>query len=226
MNRLQTQAKLTVWALRIGGIIPFLYFGIQLVAAPFYPGYSFLNQDASTLGSAGSSFPVLFNTGAMLVGVATLIAAWGFWQALWALDVHPLVAGLTALALVSSGLGSLNAGIFPLPDPRHSGGPLGLGTFLLPVLLPIAIWPQRAAQPLKAYLAANLLAFVALIPIMSGLIQVLGINAGLELHSYQNWLNEYHGLLQRFTALLVFVPIAVVAHFLLKRRPVPAPKIA
>src|SRR4051812_45269148 len=42
-------------ALAFGIAIPFLYFGVQIVAARFYPGYSFLNRDASTLGSAGST---------------------------------------------------------------------------------------------------------------------------------------------------------------------------
>ena len=41
-------------ALWTGVLIPLLYFGNQFVAATFYPGYSFLSQDASTLGSADS----------------------------------------------------------------------------------------------------------------------------------------------------------------------------
>lgn len=211
------QTRLARAALALGFSIPFLYFGVQLLAAPFYSGYSFLSQDASTLGSSGSSFPALFNTGALLVGLTTLLAAWGFWQALGALGVRPLFIGLTALALISSGLASLNAAIFPLPDPRHSGGPLGLGTFFLPVLLPLTLWKFPGARSLKSYLVLNLLVFIALIPIMSGLIQMIGINTGLDLQGYQNFLNTHQGLLQRVTASVVFIPIALVAYFLRQR---------
>jgi Protein of unknown function (DUF998) len=215
------QTKPARAALAFGLSIPFLYFGVQLLAAPFYSGYSFLSQDASTLGSSGSSFPALFNTGALLVGLTTLLAAWGFWLALRALGLHPLLAGLTTLALISSGLASLNAALFPLPDPRHSGGLLGLGTFFLPVLWPLVLWKFPDARPLKIYLVLNLLVFIVLIPIMSGLIQMIGIKTSLDLQDYQNFLNTHQGLLQRVTASVVFTPIAFVAYFLLQSLRVP-----
>src|SRR3954454_13092742 len=57
--------------------LPFVYFGIQLAAAPFYPGYSFLTRDASTLGSDGSTAPWIFNGGPLLVGTLELVTAAG-----------------------------------------------------------------------------------------------------------------------------------------------------
>ncbi len=73
--------RLTVFAVRSGIAIPILYFGMQLLAAPFYPGYSFISRDASTLGSDGSSVPAIFNLGSILVGLVELVAAWGFLRA-------------------------------------------------------------------------------------------------------------------------------------------------
>jgi hypothetical membrane protein len=207
----------TIICLRIGVAVPVVYFGAQLLAAPFYPGYSFLSRDASTLGSSGSSFPAILNVGAIATGVAALVASVGFVTALRQLHVRAAVAWLTAAAVASGGLGAINAGLFPLPDPRHSGGllaQLGFGLFLVPILMPVAIWRLSRADSMRRYLLANGLALAAMIPVMSGLIQRAAMAAGLELTGYQYFLNNYQGLLQRIVAATVFVPIGVVAHFL------------
>ena len=89
--------------------MPFVYFGIQLAAAPFFPGYSFLARDASTLGSHGSRLPSLFNVGSLVIGLLTFIAAWGFFRAFQILQVGAIISWLTTLALLSSALESINA---------------------------------------------------------------------------------------------------------------------
>ncbi len=118
MRLLQPHAQRIVFALRLGMAVPFLYFGIQFIAAAFYPGYSFLNQDASTLGSTSSSFPSLFNVGIIIEGMVKVIVAWGYVRAFQQLEMSFIVAWLTALVLLGSGLASINAGVFPLPLPR------------------------------------------------------------------------------------------------------------
>src|SRR5580765_5841019 len=93
----------TTIALRMGIAVPIIYFGVQLLAAPFYPGYSFLSRDASTLGSPGSSFPAILNVGAIATGVAALVASVGLVSALRHLHVSAAVAWLTAAAVASGG---------------------------------------------------------------------------------------------------------------------------
>jgi hypothetical protein len=211
-------ATITALLLRMGIAVPFLYFGAQLAAAPFYPGYSFLSRDASTLGSPGSTLPAVFNIGAICVGIASLLAAWGFLRALRSFGVGKVLAWLTALALFSSALGDINAGLFPLPDPRHAHGVLatcGIGVFLLPFILPLALWKLVRGGRVAAYFVANLAALFALFPIMSGMVQRLAISAGMNMQWYQSFLNHDQGLLQRIFALIVFVPVAVSAWSLL-----------
>jgi hypothetical membrane protein len=210
----------TTLALRMGIAVPFLYFGVQFAAAPFYPGYSFLARDASTLGSPGSSLPAVFNVGAICVGVLLFIAAWGFLRAFRFLGVRNFIAWPTTLAILSGGLGSINAGLFPLPDPRHTESVLalcGVGIFLLPFLLPLAIWKLLDRGPVAAYFVTNIIALFALFPIMSGLVQRFAVMAGVDLPWYQTLLNNCQGLLQRILVLIVFVPIAVSALFLSRR---------
>ena len=183
MITVRPKEKLVIAALAIGVAVPFFYFGLQIVAAFYYPGYSFLNRDASTLGSDGSSFPAIFNVGSILLGIMTLIASWGFIRGLRHFGIHPILGWLTFLAVVSFGLGSINAGVFPLPDPRHTEGVLaviGIGTIFLPLLIPAALWTLPDAQHMKIYFLLNVALLIALIPVMSGLIQIILVRAGTE----------------------------------------------
>ena len=195
--------KVSVFALGSGIVVPILYFGTQLLAAPFFPDYSFLSMVASVLGSDQAIYPAIFNTGAMITGIATIIASVGFFLALQYLGTNPFIAGLTSLAVLLNGLGSLWAGFFPLPDPRHGSNPFTVGIFLFPILLTFAVWKLSNATPIKIYLIITNLLFIALIPIVSG---ASGINT-----------QGYQGLLQRITALVFFMPISVGSYFLLKR---------
>jgi hypothetical membrane protein len=196
---MQTPDRLTIAALRIGMAAPFLYFGTQLIASLLYPGYSFLSQTASELGSDRSTFPLLFNTGAILTGIAGLIGAVGYLRALRILGMNAVLTWLTAIAAAAGALTSLWAGMYPLPDPRHSAIP-PLGLLLFPPLLLAALWKRSDARAMKIYLIATILVIAAMFPIMSG---VVSLNT-----------QGYGGLLQRVLALAVFPPVGVGAYYL------------
>lgn len=193
--------RLTLATLGIGALVPVFYFGSQLVAAPFYPGYSFVRDATSLLGSDRSTFPMLLNGGAILTGCAGLIGALGILRGLRALRVAPALAWLTALAVTSIGAAAIWAGLFPLPNPRHNPGLLNAGMFVAPVLLLAALW-RPAPRSLRIYLAINLVLFLSLVPVVSGA-------AGIETQGLG-------GLLQRLITIVVFVPLGVVSTFLLR----------
>ena len=202
--------------LGLGVAIPFLYFGIQLVAAPFYPDYSFFSRDASTLGSDGSTAPWIFNLGALVLGVIKIAVAGAFLSALPRAGVGRVLSVLTALALASAGIGSFNAFLHPLPDPLHTEGLLSIlggGFVLLPILTTAVLWRLGA----RRYAAMNVVVCLALVPVMTGLVQRACMRAGIDFSGFQAFLNGYHGLIQRIGAAVVFVPVGVVAHFLRRR---------
>jgi len=199
--------------LALGLALPVVYFAIQLIAAAFYPGYSFLNRDASTLGSHGSTAPWIFNGGALVVGAIELVLAVAFLGALLKARIGILLPALLSLALVSAALGSLNAFLHPLPDPRHTEGVLsilGSGLIFLPLLSIAVLWRLGARAVALTLVALGL----AVIPLMTGLVQRLCMHAGLDFSGYQAFLNGYHGLIQRLGALMLFGSIAAVAHVL------------
>jgi len=184
-------------ALWLGVAVPFVYFGTQFAAAPFYPGYSFVTDAASQLGSDRSTFPILFNLGAIATGVAMIASAYGFMRALPSAGAWRIASWLLALALVSAGIGSVWAGCFRLPSPRHAIGAAGAGIFLLPLLLLVGFWAVRGASVVRIYLIVNLLLFGAITMVMSG---AAGINYA-----------SFAGAMQRLIAAVVMIPIAVAA---------------
>jgi len=206
--------RLGLWA---GVAAPVVYYGNQLVAAPFYPGYSFLAQVASDLGSSGSTMPAVFNggvfLGAFVMGVAALALAVEIREA----GGRRFVGWLVAISVLGGALAGLNAALYPLPDPRHGSGWLagiggGLFTFS-PILLPIALWRLPDARGLRRYLVANLVLFPILTALMIGGPRVPGIVGALD---------GVGGLLQRLGSATVFLPIGVCSFALLRRRPSPA----
>ncbi len=198
MNNPKSQDNLTVTALRFGIAVPFLYFGSQLLAAPFYPNYNFVQMEASLLGSDRSSFAMVFNLGALLTGFAALVFAIGFLRVYSSIKLHPVLAWFSAIAVLGSGLSSFWAGIFPMPDPRHGANPFQIALFAMPFLLAATFWKNQ----FRPYFLAAVGLFLAMIPIMTGLV---GVDRGA---------NE--GLLQRILAFAVFVPIGLSAYVLLK----------
>jgi hypothetical membrane protein len=180
--------------------MPAIYFGVQLIAAPFYPGYSFANDTASMLGTTDSHQSWIFNIGAMLTGVAGLVGAFGLFRALRAVTRTSLAA-LVALCVVANGILSLKAGMFPMPDPRHASWQFLMFPILLaPLLLIIALW--RKSMALRIYLLCNLVALLFLLPFM--------------LHRMAPLFAE--GTMQRLFALAVFVPVGVAGYALARPR--------
>lgn len=203
-------------SLGCGIAFPLLYFGVQLIAAPFYPGYSFFTDDASTLGSDGSRFPAIFNVASMLQGALLLLAAPSVTIRLR--RSAPWLAWAVLFSLVAGAAACFNAGIYPLPDQRHVSGALaGFGSFffILPLLLPFLFRSDRSARRFRTYAWTNLAVMISMIPIVSGLIQRVAGSWSVELPRYQEFLNNNFGIIQRMTAAVVIVPVGVLCWQLL-----------
>lgn len=181
--------------------VPFLYFGAQALAAPFFPNYSPVAHSASILGSDLSRLPVVLNAGAALTGIAAIVGAAGLFVALRVARVAPWIAILAATCALSIGASALWAASFPLPDPRHSSGALGAGLFAAPFVTLLASRWLRHMHALRVYAVVNVVAFGAIA-------LVYGRFTGIDLQA-----NE--GLIQKLAALVMFVPLSALAGALL-----------
>jgi glucan biosynthesis protein C len=190
--------KLDAMCLRIAMAVPFLYLGTLLLSAHFYPGYSHVRQAASELGAPGSPRPEIFNVGFVVLGVAILIGAIGYFRALQRLGTHKTWSWATASVLAGFAVACAMAGIFPFPDARHAGRELGLIIFFAPVLLAVALRTRREARLLILYSIASALLLIITIAMMMGV-------GGLVTSA-----ND--GLAQRVTALAVYPWIGVAGY--------------
>jgi hypothetical membrane protein len=179
--------------------LPLGYFALQLLVAPFYPNYSFVQNAASDLGAPPSGLREVFNLGAVLIGVLGIFGAWGVWCSPEIQRRSRGLALLLGLCLASAGTSAVWAGVFPLPQPLHSQNPFTLGLLLLPVVCAVALWHIRLA---RVWLVLPLALLLAVLPVRAGL---LGIDQA-----------PIEGVLQRILSLAAFMPSAVAGWSLLK----------
>jgi len=195
--------RATLLLLRLGVLVPFVYYGIQVAAAPYYPSFSFVGTTASEMGSTNSRHPAVFNAGIMALGVLSLLTSVGYFLALRRVGVSAILTLLTSADIALNGVQTLWAGMHPLPDPRHAGHPVFVtGMLALPVLITLSLW-RRASPRLRAYFVATLLLLATMIPIFTGLTNIDRA--------------AYRGLIQRVYTLTVFPPVAVGAWVLARR---------
>jgi hypothetical membrane protein len=184
-------------------LVPFAYFGAQVAAAPYFPGYDALYTSASALGSDLSTRPGILNTGAVLTGVLALLGSIGFAFALPRAGTGRPAAFALALCLASAGLAAIWAGLHPQPSPRHDPGMLAFGMFVAPFVAAWAVWHKSWPRALRVLLLLDAAAFLLLLVAMSGV-------AGLHVPPYP-------GLVQKLLAGLSFLPATAVAAVALRR---------
>lgn len=159
------RTDLLLWA---AFAVPVLYYGTVLSAALLYPEYSHASQYASELGSASARYPLVFNTGIFLTGIAGILGALGFYRALRSFAVGPLLAALVAMTVAMYGIGLLFGALFPMPDERHGGYGLGIAVQVSPLLMLIALRRVAGLRVLKLLLAVDAVAIVVMFAIMMG----------------------------------------------------------
>jgi hypothetical protein len=185
-------------ALLLGAVfLPILYFGVQLALAPTFPAYSFLTHPASLLGSDQSPYAGVFNAVAILSGVCGVAGAAGLFMALRAERCAIALNVLIVVGVLLAAAGCFWAGVFPMPDPRHSANPSAPGLIALPVLLAAASFLVPKLKAWRIYFVGNLLLLGVMVLVMSSVIPVDRA--------------QYGGLLQRFLAFAGFAPIGVAA---------------
>jgi hypothetical membrane protein len=172
--------------------MPICYYATQLAACPFYPAYSFRNQIASELGSGGSQQPWIFNVGIGITGALAIAASYGLYKS-FRRQNGIVLSRLIAFAVAYTGFVSIKAGVFPLPDARHSSHGF-IFTLLTPPLMFLAA--QRSSRPrgLQLYFLLSSLLLIPVVLLLYGLISI-------------PWLGI--GTVQRLLALGTYVPVGV-----------------
>lgn len=154
--------------LMAGIAVPILYFANLLVNSLLYPGYSHVTQYVSELGAADAPYAPLFNSVIVLLGVLGVAAGFGVYFAVRRLGGIGVLAALSGLLVSFWGIGTVLAGVFPMPDDRHGGYGLAFGYQLAPLILALAIWNVENLRGLRNFLIVIFLAMSFFIAVMFG----------------------------------------------------------
>lgn len=108
--------------LTAGVAMPFIYFASLFGMGLLYPEYSHMTQVPSELGAdnAPYGYAGIFNSGLMLVGLASIEGAIGLFMVFREKGMTLALPLLTALTLFSFGLSFVIFGLVPLPNPMHN----------------------------------------------------------------------------------------------------------
>ena len=189
--------------LRLTIAVPVLYFGVMLVAAATWPGYSHVTRYVSELGGPEAPHPRIFNVGIMVMGVVCTLSSWGVLAAVRRLGGRTVPGAIAALFIALFGVAMVMGGAFPMPDPRHGAFGLGFAAVLAPLFLALAFAGRPGFGALVGLLLVNFCLVVFTMSVMMGVGQlVTRANVGL-------W--------QRANALAMFPWIGVAGLMLVQR---------
>ena len=144
------------------------------------------------LGTHFSRYPWIFNAGEMLTGFAALGAALGLCR-FFRRKTNVLLSWLIGLSVACTGVMTLKAGMFPMPDPRHNSWDfLQNLTLITPHLMLIGLWKRSHSSGLRTYLIFSVTFLFLLGPLVSSI---------------------GRGTLQRLIAVGTLVPVGVIGFF-------------
>ncbi len=179
--------------LKLGVLVPVLYYGVLLVGGYLTPGYSHLTQYASELGMAGKPAAQLFNYGIIAAGGCAVAAALGVLIGMKSLGSNILWAILASVCLAAWGVSFIYGGLYPMPNPLHAGPVtymgLGLGLMAIPAALFMFLGLSGRSDMggVKSLLILSFLAMIGLTLVMynvGGLNLVSSANVGLWQRGY------------------------------------------
>ncbi len=137
------------------------------------------------MGGPDATYPAIFNTLTMILGVCGIAAGVGIYLAVRRLTGRTVLAALSGLLVALFGVAMIFGGAFPMPDERHGGYGLGMAVHLAPLALAVALWKREDLRGLNLFLLASWAVSLIFFAIMMGVGQmVTRANVGLFQRAY------------------------------------------
>ena len=152
--------------LKLGVLVPVIYYGVLLVGGYLTPGYNHFTQYASELGMAGKPAAQIFNYGILAAGGCAIAAALGVLIGMKSLGANILWALLAAICLAAWGVGMVFGGLYPMPNPLHNGYGLGLALSPAALFMFLGLSGRSDLGGVKSLLILSFLAMVGLTLVM------------------------------------------------------------
>jgi hypothetical membrane protein len=152
--------------LRLGALIPVIYYGVIIWGGLTTPGFNHMTQYIDELGKTGASTANIFNYAMMAVGALAVFLGLAAVATIRRLG-GGLVSGLLAGAcVVAWGVSMILAGMHPIPDPQHNAWNIGLAIHAAPLFLLWALGGRSDVSGFKGLLTLSFLAGLVLLAVM------------------------------------------------------------
>lgn len=168
--------------LKIGMFAPGVLVSDVLIAQAMFPGFDAGSQFISELGGPKAPFPLIFNIGMVVGGVAGMFAGGGFAHALEAAGGRRIVSAFAGLWVALTGLGAVFGGLFHWPDPMHRACGVGLAIQFAPLFAAWALWRRPGYGLLTAL---SIVWFCGLLLVLALLIGVWNVRTGSDVGLWQ-----------------------------------------
>jgi hypothetical membrane protein len=186
------------------GIAAWLVYLLNLlVLAALWPGYSHISNYVSDLGRTENPYNGVFNGAIILYGTLQLLTGLGFYYSVKRITRRKIISIVVGLSFALIGVSAYFAGIFPLPDERHSGYGIGLLSYLIPLFLAFAFSRLKKA---RIFIVLQILFFVLFVLIFP-------VTSGMEGNGLINEMNK--GLGQRLSVLFTIMWFASTIYWLM-----------
>lgn len=152
--------------LRLGGLIPVIYYGVIVWGGLTTPGFNHMTQYIDDLGKAGAPTAQIFNDAMMAVGALAVVLALAGLVALRRLGAGVISALLACACVAAWGVSMVLAGLHPSPDPQHNAWNIGLAIHAAPLFLLWALGGRSDVSGFKGLLTISFLTGLALMAVM------------------------------------------------------------
>ncbi|MDQ0466141.1 putative membrane protein [Caulobacter ginsengisoli] len=151
--------------LRLGALIPVIYYGVIVWGALTTPGFNYMAQSFDELGKAGAPTAKIFADAMIAVGgLAVLLALTGL-LAMRRLGAGMLSAILASLCIAGWGVWMIMGGLHSTTDPKLMQA-MGLAIHAAPLFLLWALGGRSDVSGFKGLLTLSFLAGLALLAVM------------------------------------------------------------
>lgn len=150
--------------LRLGGLIPVIYYGVIVWGGLTTPGFNHMTQYVDELGKAGAPTAQIFNDAMMAVGGLAVLLALAGLLAMRRLGAGILSALLASLCIAAWGVWMILGGLHSSLDPKLMQA-MGLGIHAAPLFLLWALGGRSDVSGFKGLLTLSFLAGLALLAV-------------------------------------------------------------
>lgn len=199
-----SKEQIFLWA---GAVSWIIYFLTVFVIGAVTPGYSLIANIISEMGKNEAPYHQILNAVTILYGFFVLTSGLGFFYSVKRFTGKNNLSIIIGILVAMFGTSCIFAGLFPMPDPRHTAFGIGNVQIIVPFFLALAFWKTEGARPFAIFHIVSLVIIISVF--ISSAVAIAGAHGNIPTNM---------GLIQRIIILIFFIWYIFTYYWLLTRK--------